>query len=188
MEEISLSLVRHLPTDWNEAGKLQGRADRSILDPSVRKQLAAVDDDVEKVFCSSLQRTGQTASVFGFGERVEINPDLDEWDFGEWEGRQKADLATLPEWREAPDQLKMGEPFGGLTARVARFYRGLCEADERSVLVFGHGAWIRCFLAIFRSGNPLEMNLVEVQNGEANRVQLRSPADHFATYFDSVSK
>ena len=56
-----------------------------------------------KVFTSPLQRAARTCELAGFGSAAEIDPDLVEWDYGQYEGRRPAEihaeapgLATLP--------------------------------------------------------------------------------------------
>lgn len=88
-----LLALRHAPTDWNESGQLQGRADRP-LSPLGRSTAAtwslppfAAD---WPVFCSPLKRAQQTAVLMRL--RPGIEPALIEMDWGAWEGRNLGEL------------------------------------------------------------------------------------------------
>jgi len=166
--------VRHLPTRFNGEGLLQGRRDLPILSPTVeveravRKNRARLDAQkaFDKVLVSRLKRTSMTADCYGYQAEKEVEPLLDELDFGPYEGRPRTEmLAALGgRWLDAPQTLTLGESLENLERRVRRLlskYDGM-----ESVLIFGHGAWIRALISIVESGSIEKMNRIEVANNE----------------------
>ena len=167
---IHLTLVRHLKTSWNSEGKLQGRADISILPDQadtirrLKRSLKASSYDL--VFTSQLGRTQETAIACGYGDRAEASELLNEIDFGDWEGRPASELRSTTSWMDNPREVELGESFDRFVARVTLFLRQLLEYGEGRVLVFGHGAWIRCGIALIEKGQPGSMNRVVIEHGE----------------------
>jgi broad specificity phosphatase PhoE len=90
---IQLLAIRHAATDWNEAGRIQGRADRPLSE-SGRSWAgnAVLPDGWADASClsSPLVRAVETARLMGLQPRPE--PLLVEMDWGAWEGRRLADL------------------------------------------------------------------------------------------------
>ncbi len=88
-----LLVIQHAPTEWNEAGRIQGRADPPLSDAG-RSWLTDVQmpDGWEDAVClsSPLQRAIETARLLGLDPRPE--PALIEMDWGDWEGRRLPDL------------------------------------------------------------------------------------------------
>jgi len=87
------AVLRHAPTDWNEAGRLQGRSDPP-LSPLGRgaAQHWSLPDQVAgfRWLCSPLLRARETAACLSLKPTVE--PALIEMAWGDWEGRTLADL------------------------------------------------------------------------------------------------
>jgi len=90
---ISLALIRHGPTVWNEQKKLQGQADIP-LSPDGRKRVEGWKVPTEfsdfKWFASPLTRAQQTAKLLGL--TVETEPAIIEMHWGDWEGQTGQDL------------------------------------------------------------------------------------------------
>ncbi len=89
----TLALLRHAPTEWNAARRLQGRANIP-LSAAAQATLAArrLPDEVTGFRClvSPLQRTRETATLLGL--KPEIDPRLVEMDWGRYEGGVIAEL------------------------------------------------------------------------------------------------
>lgn len=178
---MDLVLVRHLTTGWNLAGKLQGRRDEDVLtpaadgDPRVRRNLQALDDGagIDRVLASSLKRSQQTAVYYGM-PGFQVEPLLDELDFGPFEGRSHADLVrhTDGEWREDPSPLVLGESVAMLRQRIERFLAKY--QDHGRVLAFAHGAWMRGLISLARQGDLAAMNRIALPNNAM--VTVRWPA------------
>jgi probable phosphoglycerate mutase len=90
---IDLLVIRHGPTDWNEAGLIQGRTDR-LLSEAGRAEVGAwrlpPGWEAARCLASPLARTMDTARLLGLQPIPE--PRLFEMAWGAWEG---GSLATL---------------------------------------------------------------------------------------------
>ena len=107
---IDLLFLRHGPTEWNEAGRIQGRRDVPLTARAraslSRRRLPDRLGEEYRWISSPLLRARQTAQALGAAE-VEIEPRLVEMDWGEWEGR------SLPALREAlGDAMRENEARG----------------------------------------------------------------------------
>lgn len=160
---MDLFLIRHMQTPDNAAGVLQGRRDVSILPPGpeevkqIRGNLGQLPplDRFDHILVSRLKRTSQTAALYT--DRYTPEPLLDELDFGPFEGRPRQELILAhPQWETDPSGLVLGESMKTLGARVTAFLKKYGHAE--TVLVFGHGAWIRALLAIHHTGSLATMN------------------------------
>lgn len=155
---IRMLLVRHGETEWNGAGRLQGRQDIA-LSPAGRAQIAELVPAIaahapRRVITSSLRRTRESAEALGLSVSRQ-DPRLDEAHLGSWEGQQSARLQELdPEayraWRGGELRPPGGESFGELTERVvaavAEAAREVAAGGHGSVLVLTHGGPIRALL------------------------------------------
>jgi len=86
-------VIRHGPTDWNEARLIQGRTDRPLSEAG-RDQVAAMrlpgDWSHTKCLSSPLRRAIETACLLGLDPTPE--PRLIEMAWGDWEGKRLSDL------------------------------------------------------------------------------------------------
>ncbi|MGB7244514.1 MAG: histidine phosphatase family protein [Sulfitobacter sp.] len=95
---IRLALLRHGHTDWNRAGRIQGRTDIP-LDTEAVTQLAGLrlppPWDTADLWSSPLQRASHTAELVA-GTAPRLSVALIEMNWGEWEGLQGKDLRADP--------------------------------------------------------------------------------------------
>lgn len=169
---MQVNVIRHLPTEWNEKGKLQGRRDIPIgpVTRELQRQIAKNERILHKlgpfqtVLASTLQRTIQTAGHYGY--RPVIEPLLDELDFGPFEGMQKTVLyETFGEkWFDHPKQLHLGESLNDLEHRIELFLEKY--KNQKNMLIFGHGAWTRALISYHQTGDINGMNKISVENNE----------------------
>ena len=89
---MNLYLIRHGQTDWNVAGKIQGKTDIP-LNETGKRQAACLARGMEKqpvvqIYTSSLKRALETAEIIGRRQNVKVKPmkELEEVGFGQWEG------------------------------------------------------------------------------------------------------
>lgn len=168
-----LVAVRHLPTAWNKLHQLQGRRDIEI-EPLAAAQRREIEENrrqlqelgpFAKVLCSTLQRTAQTAALYGYPDAMR-EPLLDEFDFGRFEGQPRDQfLAELKEvWMEHPEDLVLGESMKALEQRVRQF---LADYEKyKVVLLFGHGCWLRALHSLHSSGSINGMNRLVIPNNQ----------------------
>jgi probable phosphoglycerate mutase len=99
------------------------------------------------VFTSPLQRASKTCDLAGFGAVAEIDPDLVEWDYGQYEGSLTGDiLSERPGWELFHDGCPEGESPQDVAARADRFIARVRGA-EGDVLAFSSGHIIRMIAA-----------------------------------------
>jgi probable phosphoglycerate mutase len=147
-----LFLVRHGETEWARLGRHTGRTDVGLTDHG-REQARALGErlvgrDFARVLSSPLSRALDTALLAGFGSRVEVDPDLAEWDYGEVEGRTTAELrdAGEPAWTIWTHGTRQGESADAVGLRVDRVVSRLAEV-RGDVALFGHGHLLRVLAA-----------------------------------------
>jgi len=169
---MQLTLIRHLPTEWNNKTWLQGRRDIEIsplTDEHKQKilenqPLLITQSPFEIVLASSLVRTHQTAKLYG--HQPETESLLDELDFGPFEGKPRKKLieAIGTAWVENPISLTLGENLVDLEDRIIQFLKKYHQYDN--ILVFGHGSWIRAISSYWKYGHINNMNKLTVANNE----------------------
>lgn len=167
---MQITLIRHLPTEWNQKTLLQGRKDigLSTLTEKDRRKITEnqrlLNDlsPFDFVLASTLKRTHQTANLYGF--EAETESLLDELDFGSFEGLPKALLLKEYGWKwlDNPQKLVLGESLENLEARIRLFIEKYKDYDN--ILVFGHGSWMRAFLSYHKHGHINDMNKMTIEN------------------------
>src|SRR5208282_4921295 len=83
-------------TAWSLSGQHTGRTDLPLTERGESNARALGERlrglTFAKVFTSPLQRAGRTCELAGFGSAAEIDPDLVEWNYGQYEGRRTAEI------------------------------------------------------------------------------------------------
>jgi probable phosphoglycerate mutase len=143
-------LVRHGETEWSRAQRHTSVTDLDLTErgvaqaESLRGRLDV--DAFDLVLCSPRRRAQRTAVLAGFGaDRLEIEPDLAEWNYGQYEGRTGAQIREEhPGWRlwdgDAPPG---GENGLEVRDRLARVIRRVQGSGAERVICFGHGHALR---------------------------------------------
>jgi probable phosphoglycerate mutase len=144
-------LVRHGETEWAAAGRHTGRTDIPLTprgeDAARRLGARLAGQTFVRVWTSPAVRARRTAELAGFGGRAELDPDLWEWNYGEYEGLRNADIrARRPGWVV----FQHGAAGGELPAQVAaRADRVIARAPAAGgdVLLFSSGHFLRVLAA-----------------------------------------
>jgi probable phosphoglycerate mutase len=101
----------------------------------------------DKVFTSPLLRARRTCELAGFGAVVKVDPDLVEWNYGQYEGRRTSDIhAERPDWQLFRDGCPGGESPDQVGARADRV-RSRVRAVQGNVLLFSSGHFLRVLAA-----------------------------------------
>lgn len=153
-------LVRHGETAWTITGQHTGRTDIPLTEQGEREaeqlSLKLKGLPFAHVLTSPLQRARRTAELAGFGERLVIEPDLVEWDYGAYEGRRTADIrAERPGWRKFEDGCPGGETLAEVGERVDRVIARV-RALGGNALVFAHRDILRVLIARWVALSALE--------------------------------
>jgi broad specificity phosphatase PhoE len=140
-------LARHGETAWSLTGQYTGLTDLPLTERGDRtaRQLGErlTGSTFVKVFTSPLRRARRTCELAGFGVVAEVDPDLVEWDYGQYEGRRTADIqAERPGWLLFRDGCPGGESPAQVAARADRVVDRV-RAVEGDVLLFSSGHFIR---------------------------------------------
>jgi broad specificity phosphatase PhoE len=144
-------LVRHGQTDWSASGRHTGRTDLPLAEEGERDALRLRDRlaglKFERAFTSPLRRAAQTCELAGFGPAAAVDPDLVEWDYGDYEGRTTSEiLAGRPDWRLFRDGCPNGESPTDVGARADRANERL-RASDGGTIVFSSGHFLRVLAA-----------------------------------------
>jgi broad specificity phosphatase PhoE len=144
-------LARHGETAWTLSGQHTGLTDLPLTDRGERNASRLGERlkglTFAKVFTSPLQRAKRTCELAGFGSLVEMDRDLLEWDYGEYEGRRTAEiLADRPGWQLFRDGCPGGESPDQVGARADRVLKRV-RAVKGDVLLFSSGHFLRVFAA-----------------------------------------
>ena len=105
------------------------------------------DIPFSRVLTSPLQRARRTCELAGLSVAATIEPDLAEWDYGDYEGKHSAAVhAQQPDWNLFRDGCANGESPAQVSARADRLIAKL-RAFEGNVALFSHGHFGRVFAA-----------------------------------------
>jgi probable phosphoglycerate mutase len=89
----------------------------------------------DRVFTSPLQRAARTCALAGLGDRAVLDPDLLEWDYGDYEGRTSREIqANRPGWQIFRDGCPHGETAADVGERVDRVIARLRAVEDRAIL------------------------------------------------------
>ena len=147
-----LFLVRHGETEWSLSGQHTGLRDipltprgRELAATRLKSRLA--EEQFTRVFCSPSGRARDTATLAGFGDRAEIDPDLVEWDYGRYESLTGEQIRRQnPTWDLFRDGSPAGETPDAAAARADRFLAKFAELNADAV-AFSSGHFIRTLAA-----------------------------------------
>jgi len=152
-------LIRHGETALSLTGQHTGRTDLPLTENGerrasrIRELLHGIRFDL--VISSPLVRARRTCEIAGFGAVARLEPDLQEWDYGDFEGRTTADICTKrPAWNVFEDGCPGGESVEQVCKRADRVLAGLSWTSGRAAL-FSHGQFLRV-LAMRWTGIPVK--------------------------------
>ncbi len=140
---LRLYLFRHGETEWALTSRHTGRTNLPLTangENEVR-ELGKYLRDIRfaHVLTSPLKRARQTCELVGLDEISEIEPDLAEWDYGDYEGKRSVDiLKERPGWNVFRDGCPHGEMPAQVSDRADRLIARLRTLDGK-VALFSHG-------------------------------------------------
>lgn len=150
-EEQRVYLLRHGETEWSLNGRHTGVTDVPLTENGrvaarlLRPILAEVTFLL--VLTSPLQRARETCELAGLGQFATVEPDLIEWNYGEYEGLKTEQIRlTRPGWSVFRDGCPGGETPDQIGARADRVLNTI-RATEGNVALFAHGHILRVLAA-----------------------------------------
>jgi broad specificity phosphatase PhoE len=140
-------LARHGKTAWNLSGRHTGRTDLPLTERGKRNARALGERlrtlTFAKVLTSPLQRAMRTCELAGFGSAAEIDADLVEWDYGQYEGLSTVEIrAERPDWDMFRDGCPGGESPDQVGARADRVIERVLRSPG-NLLLFSSGRLLR---------------------------------------------
>jgi probable phosphoglycerate mutase len=151
-----LWLVRHGETQWSLSGQHTGRTDIPLTEKG-EHQASRIgkflkDHAFAVVLTSPLLRARETCRLAGFGEQAKHDPNLQEWDYGEYEGRTTNEIRKIrPGWSLWKDGVPGGESIDQVAARAQAVIDEVLSSSG-DVLLFAHGHILRiltcCWLGL----------------------------------------
>jgi probable phosphoglycerate mutase len=148
---LRLYFVRHGETEWSLTGQHTGRTDLPLTahGEEMARELAPAFASLPSpaVLTSPSRRARETCALAGRAAAAEHEPDLAEWDYGDFEGLRTAEIRHLhPEWDVWRDGCPGGESPMQVSRRADRLIARLL-ALTGDVLLFSHGQFGRVLAA-----------------------------------------
>jgi probable phosphoglycerate mutase len=147
----SIYLARHGETAWSLTGQHTGLTDLPLTEHGERnarwleQRFAGLS--FVKVFVSPLRRARRTCELAGFGPVAEVDPQLVEWNYGDYEGLRTAEIhGQRPDWYLFRDGCTNGESPAQIGARADGVV-GRLRAISGNVLLFSSGHFLRVLAA-----------------------------------------
>ena len=144
-------LARHGETAWSLSGQHTGLTDIPLTERGQRNALRLGDRlrglQFAKVFCSPLQRARRTCELAGFGAEAQYDPELVEWNYGDYEGMTTEEIRRQrSDWQLFRDGCPGGESVDDVSARADRVIARV-RAVKADVLLFSSGHFLRVLAA-----------------------------------------
>ncbi len=144
-------VARHGETAWSLTGQHTGLTDLPLTERGERNARRLGERlkglTFARVFTSPLKRAVRTCELAGFGAVAEVDRNLLEWDYGQYEGRRTAEIhAERPDWQLFRDGCPGGEMPAQVEARADRVVSRV-RAVQGDVLLFSSGHFIRVLAA-----------------------------------------
>ncbi len=180
-------LARHGETAWSVTGQHTGLTDLPLTERGehnalrLRKRLAGLV--FAKVLTSPLQRAVRTCELAGFGAVAQFDPDLVEWNYGDYEGLRTAEIhAVRPSWQLFRDGCPNGESPRDVGARADRIVSRV-RAFKGDVLIFSSGHFLRVLAARWLGLEPFAGKFFMLDTASLSALSyehdLSSPAIRF---------
>jgi broad specificity phosphatase PhoE len=145
-----LFLIRHGETEWSRSGRHTSITDLPLTENG--KQLARAvkghlsPEDFQLILSSPRRRARETAELAGFigAYEPEIDNDLAEWFYGEYEGKTSREIwKTVPGWTIWNGAVPGGETASVVASRLDRVVARVRESGVDQAICFGHGHALR---------------------------------------------
>ena len=162
-------LIRHAATE--SSGNIAGRTAGGGLAEAGREQAARLtpklaQENIASLYSSPQQRALETAGALAdaMGKEVQLAPELDEINYGDWTGHMIDELQRLPLWHEyntirSCTRIPHGEFMLDAQARSVGLMERLRQQHwKESIALISHADVIRAAL-VYYLGLPLDMML-----------------------------
>lgn len=142
-------LIRHGETEWSLTGQHSGRTDLALTAKGEDEAREARDLLAGRVFdqvlCSPLRRARRTCEIAGYLDVADIEPDCQEWDYGDLTGYTQDQVREkYPEWTIWSGPVPGGESLDAIASRAKRVVNRI-RAIGGTNAIFAHGHFLRVF-------------------------------------------
>ena len=165
-------LIRHGETEWSRSGAHTGRTDLPLT-AAGRDNAAAIGRWLKGrafalVLTSPMERARDTCRLAGYGDSAQVDPNLCEWDYGDYEGRTTPDIQKeRPGWSLWRDGVPDGETIKQVAARAEAVLARAVAADGDTAL-FAHGHILRILTAGWLQLDPHRGSLFALSTGSVS--------------------
>ena len=193
MSEIfSIYLARHGETAWSVTGQHTGVTDLPLTERGERnaarlgERLAG--SVFAKVLTSPLQRATRTCELAGFGAVAEVDRDLVEWNYGDYEGLRTTEIhAKRPDWQLFRDGCPNGESPEQIGARADRVVNRV-RAIKGNVLIFSSGHFLRVLAARWLGLEPAAGKFFMLNTASLSALSYEREVSHPAIQFWNTTR
>ena len=180
--------MRHGQINSNLNHVYSGRSDEALNETGLQQAHQAAEKvktvDIDRIICSPLVRTSQTANIIASENDLEyeIDDSFIEMAFGPWEGKSETWISghypiEWALWNRAPHQLQLPrrETLLELQNRVVRrLHKLAATGEEENILVVSHVSIIRVVLLQAQERPLSDYKLIDVDNCELFPVTLQA--------------
>lgn len=144
-------LIRHGETEWTLNGKHTGMTDIPLTkNGELQAKLIGNrlrEHSFQTILSSPLQRAARTCEIAGFLKKARLDPDLKEWNYGEFEGLTKVEIQKkMPHWNIFSNGSPGGESVADMSARTNKVLAKI-QSIHGDVALFAHGHFLRALSA-----------------------------------------
>ena len=167
--------MRHGATEWSAAGRHTGRTDVPLTAEGEaqarRLGEALAGQRFGLVLVSPLARARRTCELAGFGGQAEVDPDLVEFDYGDYEGLTSAQIReSVPGWTIWSGTCPGGETLAQVGARADRVVARVRASGADDVALFAHGHVLRILAARWCGLDPAEGRCLSLDPATRSRL------------------
>lgn len=144
-------LIRHGETAWTLSNQHTGMTDIPLTKKG-EEDAALLGKTLQvlpltKILCSPLKRALMTCENAGFLENAEIDPNLVEWNYGEYEGMTSTEIwAKTPHWNIFSNGAPKGESVADISSRADAVLQKI-QSMGGTIALFSHGHFLRVLTA-----------------------------------------
>ena len=180
-----LLLIRHGQTEWNRQYRFQGRENVPLTEEGKRQAhnlaLRMKNNPPETVYSSPLDRALYTACEIASycGKKPVIMPELEEINFGEWEGKSIASIESenpdaFNRWRTDPffNPPEGGEAWPEISSRLKRAFDVMISSGCKDIAAVTHGGVMRAMYAVIFGLDPHHTWYMDVANCGVSGIEI----------------
>jgi len=194
MTEIlpAVYLARHGETLWSLTGQHTSFTDLPLTERGERnaarlgERLAGLI--FAKVLTSPMQRATRTCELAGFGDAAEVDRDLVEWNYGDYEGVRTSEIhKKRPDWQLFRDGCPNGESPEQIGARADRVINRV-RAIKGNVLIFSSGHFLRVLAARWLGLEPAAGKFLMLSTASLSALSYEHELSHPAIQFWNTTR